>query len=73
MFVDLGNLVFVQGEILNSIEGNLNDTKDYVGKAKENLDQAKDLQQSYRKKMCCLIIFIVLVVLFGFGGYKIFI
>jgi len=31
MFVDLGNLVFVQGEILNSIEGNLNDTKDYVG------------------------------------------
>ena len=42
MFTDLSNLVFVQGEMLDNIESNLNSTKDYVSTAKDNLDKAKE-------------------------------
>jgi len=70
MFQDMSNLVFIQGEMLNSIEGNLNSAKDYVAKAQVNLTEAKDLHGAARKKMCCLICFVIFVIVVVFGGYK---
>ena len=56
--------------MLNSIEGNVDQAKDYLEKAKENLTEAKDLHGQSRKKMCCLICIILVVVGVFFGGYK---
>ena len=58
--------------MLDNIEHNLQNTKDYVVKAKENLDEARELQKSARKKMCCIVIIILVIFGFGFGGYKYF-
>ncbi|CAJ0947045.1 unnamed protein product, partial [Mesorhabditis belari] len=68
MFVDLANLITSQGEIIDRISFNVENTKEYAEKARQNVDEAKRLQASTRKKKIIVFIFIVilLVILFIF-------
>ena len=49
MFVDLAMLVHQQGEMLDNIELNLNDAKNYVEKGEKQLQKAKASHQAARK------------------------
>lgn len=41
LFLDLATLISAQGEMLDSIEANIQDANNYVEKAEENLKSAK--------------------------------
>ena len=47
-----------QGEILDNIEQNLIDTNDYLEKAENNLDNAQQIAETNRNRMCWIIIFL---------------
>lgn len=49
LFVDLALLVQQQGEMLDNIELNVNDAKNYVGKAEVNLKKAKEYHMAAKK------------------------
>jgi len=71
MFVDMSLLVHANGELINSIEANVNDSKDYVAKAVVKLSTAKQDHQTAKKlywclMAMCLIIMLVCGVMFGF-------
>ena len=72
LFNDMADLVFVQGEMLDSIEANLDTAKDYLDKGLVSMTEAKDLHGLARKKLCCLICMILVIVVVFFGGYKMF-
>jgi len=61
MFVDMAMLVHAQGDIIDSIEANCNETKKYVSKAETKLAAAMQDHKKYRKKMCCLIIVVLII------------
>jgi len=46
---DLAVLVVEQGEMLDSIEISINETKDYVEKGEKHLIEGKELHQASRK------------------------
>lgn len=56
MFQDLGNLVAAQGDDLNLMEKNIDSTQAHVEKGIEHLEVAEIHQKSYRKKLCCVAI-----------------
>jgi syntaxin 1B/2/3 len=69
MFMDMAILVSAQGEMLNNIELNVKESKDYMLKSVKRLDDAKQDHISARKKQCmiaaCLIVIaIILIVVF---------
>lgn len=49
MFVDMAMLVHAQGELLDSIELNVCESKDYMNKAVKSLDVAKNEHQAGQK------------------------
>lgn len=49
---DLSFLGLLQGEMVNRIENNINQSTDYVEKAKDNMEQAVTYQQKARKVGC---------------------
>lgn len=49
MFVDMQMMVQAQGEILDNIELNIQDAKDYMKKAVVQLDKAKKSHIVYKK------------------------
>jgi len=70
LFVDMAILVEAQGELIDQIEYNVSQSRDYVKRANEELRLANKYQKKSRKKMfiliCCLLIVLALVV--GLGG-----
>ncbi len=72
MMNDLAALVQEQGEMLDSIEGNVESAQTYIKKGNENLRQAINLQKKTRKCYCCLlciVIIIVVVLIAGLGSF----
>mmetsp|Transcript_23401 Transcript_23401/g.31911 ORF Transcript_23401/g.31911 Transcript_23401/m.31911 type:complete len:108 (-) Transcript_23401:167-490(-) len=63
MFHEIAVLVDAQGEILDSIECNVQSTNAYVVKGIKELETAKKIQGNTRKWQCCLSVFCMLVVL----------
>ncbi|XP_063221006.1 syntaxin-1A-like isoform X2 [Bacillus rossius redtenbacheri] len=70
MFVNMAVLVeqqvhslrLLRGEIIDNIENQVRNTKDYVEEAREKVVEAKKMRKRYRKKKRCLICFCVVVV-----------
>lgn len=57
MFVDMAMLVHQQGEMLDNIELNINDAKNYVEKGEKQLQKAKSSHQAARKAYIYILIF----------------
>jgi t-SNARE complex subunit (syntaxin) len=71
LFMDMAVLVEAQGELIDQIEYNVNQSVAYTKDAVKNLRKASELQKKSRKKMCCLIIILLIVVVLlvtGLGG-----
>ncbi|XP_034564194.1 syntaxin-4 [Notolabrus celidotus] len=67
MFQYLAMEVEAQGEMVNRIENNINQSTNYVGKAKDNTEKAVGYQQKARKKkvwlaICCAILLLILII-----------
>ncbi|BFZ16667.1 hypothetical protein BsWGS_19706 [Bradybaena similaris] len=62
IFKDLGMLVHEQGEVLDSIEANIDNAQMSVEEGTKQLSKARSYQSKARRKKCCIII-IVLVIL----------
>lgn len=60
VFKDLAMLVHVQGETIDSIEGNIERAQTNTSEAVNQLRSAANLQNKYRKKTCCLLILVVI-------------
>uniref|UniRef100_A0A1A7X3R1 Syntaxin-7 n=1 Tax=Iconisemion striatum TaxID=60296 RepID=A0A1A7X3R1_9TELE len=56
IFKDLGMMVHEQGDMIDSIEANVETADTCVQNASQQLTQAASYQQSYRKKICILLI-----------------
>lgn len=72
MMNDLAALVQEQGEMLDSIESNVESAQTYIKKGNENLRSAIALQKKTRKCYCCLlciVIIIVIVLIAGLGSF----
>ncbi|KAL8619019.1 hypothetical protein ACOMHN_020717 [Nucella lapillus] len=54
IFKDLGMLVHEQGEVLDSIEANIDNTQKTVQEGTHQLSKAMDYQKKSRRKMCIL-------------------
>jgi len=61
LFNDLATLIQLQGEMLDSIEANVQQANDYMGKAIKHLVNAKKWWQKARCKMCCILICVVII------------
>lgn len=66
IFKDLGMLVHEQGEVLDSIEANVEHAEIHVSEGTQQLSKARDYQSKARRKKCCLII-VLLVILAVIG------
>jgi len=66
MFMDMAILVTAQGEMLNNIELNVKESKDYMLKSVKRLDDAKQDHIAARKKMCIIgaILIVIAVALY---------
>jgi len=68
MFMDMALLVHAQGEMLNNIELNVKESKDYMLKSVKRLDDAKQDNISARKKMCiilgCVVVIAIILTIF---------
>lgn len=61
IFKDLANIVHEQGDVIDTIEGNIENTQQNTGQAVEHLRSAANYQRKYRRKTCCLLILVVVV------------
>lgn len=61
MFNEIACLVNSQGEILDAIEVNVNNTHEYTNKAVKELEVAKKTQSNTRKWTCCLTVLLMIV------------
>ncbi|CAJ1405046.1 unnamed protein product [Effrenium voratum] len=67
MFEEMAVLVDAQGEVLDAIEVHVNNTKGYTAKAEKELHKTRKLMLQGRKWMCCLSIFLLIVLLVILG------
>ncbi|XP_051954921.1 syntaxin-7 [Xyrauchen texanus] len=66
IFKDLGMMVHEQGDMIDSIEANVENAEVYVQSGTQQLSRAADSQTSSRKKICILIaVLVVLAVIIG--------
>ncbi|XP_054604342.2 syntaxin-7 isoform X1 [Nothobranchius furzeri] len=74
IFKDLGMMVHEQGDMIDSIEANVETADNCVQNASQQLTQAASYQQSHRKKICILLIVgavgIVVIGLIIWGAVK---
>ncbi|EDV22652.1 syntaxin 1.2 [Trichoplax adhaerens] len=71
LFQDMGQLISVQGEMIDRIEYNVAQTTDYVERAKEDTKKATKYQSKARRKKVIIIVCIIilaLVIAGVFGG-----
>jgi len=62
MFIDMQMLVHAQGEMLDNIEINVGEAKNYVAKANVQLAKAKKSHQTYKKYKCCILITLMIII-----------
>mmetsp|Transcript_25225 Transcript_25225/g.53611 ORF Transcript_25225/g.53611 Transcript_25225/m.53611 type:complete len:381 (-) Transcript_25225:244-1386(-) len=67
MFQEMAVLVESQGEMLDAIELNVNQTKGVTAKAEVQLIKTRKEQHKYSKWMCCLSILLLIVVIVVIG------
>jgi len=71
MYKDLNILVHDQQENIDSVEANVQETRNQVETGTENITEASEYQKSYRKKLCyaliCVLIIIAIVLGFVLG------
>jgi t-SNARE complex subunit (syntaxin) len=75
MFLDFALLTEQQGELLDQIEFNVKNAADYVEEANVQVFKSIEISKRSRKKQCCIIIcvlILVLVVLGTTGALKLF-
>merc|ERR1739842_130379 len=73
MWMELNVLVTEQGEMLDQISRNVEETRDYVKSATKHLQKAEEKQKCSRKLQlwaccCCLVILVILLASLGVGG-----
>lgn len=61
LFLDLNTLIQTQGEMLNTIESNLEEARGYVEKAEKKLVLAKKWHQQTRYKMACIVVCVLII------------
>jgi syntaxin 1B/2/3 len=61
LFVDMAILVEAQGELINQIEKNVESATNYTRQGVKQLEQANKLQKKSRKKMCILLICLLII------------
>lgn len=61
VFRQLGEMVHEQGEVIDTIVGNIDRTYHNVETGGAQLSKAAQLQKSYRNKLCCFVVIIALV------------
>jgi len=61
MFKDLHQLVHEQDEPIQTLSHNVQQTHDEVAAGVTHLEKAQEYQKSYRKKMCCVLIFLLVI------------
>ncbi|XP_061192591.1 syntaxin-7-like isoform X1 [Saccostrea echinata] len=61
IFKDLGMLVHEQGEMLDSIEANVETTATHVEEGRKQLSQAQNYQSKARRKKCICVVILVVV------------
>lgn len=64
LFSDLAALVNEQGELMDQILANVETSVQYVEKGREELGKAKKYAKKSRKKMCYIIVFVFILLLF---------
>jgi len=67
LFLDLANLVSLQGETIVSIEDHISQSKVYTEDAATHIAEAEDYQKKARKRQCCIVIIVVVVLLVILG------
>ncbi|XP_062834627.1 syntaxin-7 [Anolis carolinensis] len=60
IFKDLGMMIHEQGDVIDSIEANVETAEVHVQQANQQLSRAADYQRKSRKKICILIVVLVL-------------
>ncbi|KAL6095635.1 stx7 [Pungitius sinensis] len=63
IFKDLGMMIHEQGDMIDSIEANVESADVHVQNATQQLSRAADYQRSSRKKMCILVIVLLVLAL----------
>jgi len=63
LIMELNQLVHLQGEMIDNIEQNIKQAKNYVQKAEINLEESKKNYQKARKKKCIILIIVIVVLL----------
>lgn len=61
IFRDLASMVYEQGDMIDSIEANVDSTAVHVEDANVQLHKASHYQKAARKKMCCILVVLVVV------------
>jgi t-SNARE complex subunit (syntaxin) len=61
MFMDFAILTEEQGELIDQIEHNVKNAKDYVDEANVDIYNAIESSKSIRKKQCCIIILVIII------------
>ncbi|BFZ04818.1 hypothetical protein BsWGS_07857 [Bradybaena similaris] len=61
IFRELGALVSAQGEVLDTIDSNIERAAVHVESGNEQLIKAADYQRKSRKKMCCIVVILLVV------------
>jgi syntaxin 1B/2/3 len=67
LFIELSKLVQYQGEIVDNIEQNIRNAKDFVIQAEVDIVKSKKNMQSARKKKCCILIIVIVIILVILG------
>jgi len=62
IFTDLAKLVDEQGEMIDSIESNVENSVEHVKHGVQEISKASDYQKSYRGKLCFLVLLILFIV-----------
>ncbi|CAK4825721.1 unnamed protein product [Aphanomyces euteiches] len=73
MFLDLALLVEQQGEMLDQIEFQVKTASNYIDAGNKEVTKALKSQKSWRKKICCLLFFgliIILIAVLASGAFK---
>ncbi|XP_005091515.1 syntaxin-7 [Aplysia californica] len=61
IFRELGALVHTQGEVLDTIDSNVEAAASHVEEGNEQLVKAAEYQRKSRKKMCCLAVILLVI------------
>ena len=62
MFQDFALIVEQQGELLDQIEYQVKSASDYIDEGNEEMVQAIEIQKSIRKKQCCILMIVLVVI-----------